>query len=127
MSPNTEYIGDEAPEAVTMTTYKNADGSHVAGEYAYVTDMAWWEEDDWIVPTEVIRQEWVQTEAERFWFLPPIFGECEIEDAEPCEEDAYLWLKEPNGGPWMRVCHHHSDQLLTEGWTTNGRSADASI
>ena len=58
-----------------MTTYRNADGEPVAGEYEWVTEMDWWEESDIDQPCDVLKQEWVCQSTEVIHLTPT--GWCE--------------------------------------------------
>ncbi len=40
----------------TLTTYERADGEPIAGEFDFVTQLEWFEDDD--EPTELIKRTW---------------------------------------------------------------------
>jgi len=93
---------------VTMTTYKQADGEPVGGEYSFVTDLDHF--DECWRPVEVVEQVWVQAATRTFWQFPVTVYSCEIEDQEPCDEDAVAWEQVDDDGTWMQVCEQHRTQ-----------------
>ena len=47
---------------VTMTTYRRADGELIAGDFEFVMQLDWFEDD--YEPTDLIKETWVRTAAE---------------------------------------------------------------
>ena len=95
-------LGDPPPSLAT--TYKRADGETVGDDYGWVTDLEFFEADE--EPVELVVETWNRATVRRFWHLPPVLGSCEIEDAEPCDDDATSWWRSPDG-EWLRVCEEH--------------------
>ena len=64
---------------VTMTTYRRADGESTAGEFDWVTQLEWFEDDD--EPTDLIKETWVRVASE-----PITVNPREPEEEEPDDE-----------------------------------------
>ena len=78
---------------VTMTTYKRADDELVYGEYGWVTDLEYFEEERYDqAGVKIIKEAWVRTEVEEihlhpddcWWCMKPWHGEGYC-DQEPDE------------------------------------------
>lgn len=74
-----------------MTTYRNADGSLIDGEFGWVGELDFWDEADLDEPTEVVKQVWICQSTETIRLLPTgwcdthalcCYGEHD-EDGEP--------------------------------------------
>jgi hypothetical protein len=84
-------------------TYRRADGEHIA-DYGWVVDLEAFDDDEY--PIELIEEVWERTSVRTFWHIPTALYACEIEDEEPCEEDAVIWWRSPDG-EWLQVCEAH--------------------
>jgi hypothetical protein len=87
-------------------TYRRADREAIV-DYGWVTDLDIFDDDE--QPVELIEETWRRTGARRFWHLPTALYSCEIEDQEPCEEDAIAWWRTPDG-VWLQVCVKHATE-----------------
>jgi hypothetical protein len=97
-----------APEVVeTMTTFKRADGELIAGDYGWVAEADGIADDE--TPVEVVEQRWTLAATRTFWILPELVGTCEIEDQEPCEDDAVAYCRTVDG-VWLATCAVHKWQ-----------------
>lgn len=68
------------------TTYEMADGSLVCGEYAFVTELEFF--DDNPEPTELVKAVWVLRSVEPYVVLPPGWEEFQADlAAERAEEE----------------------------------------
>jgi len=97
------------PKPSFHKTYRRADGEHIV-DYGWVTDVEILEDDEY--PVELIEETRAPPAVRRFWYLPTAYT-CEIEDQEPCEEDAVGWWQSPDG-KWSQVCQEHSDNLAVK-------------
>lgn len=100
-------------EARTMTTYKRYDGEMVAGEYGWVADIEFFEDDD--EPTKVVKEVWTLQSEEVLVVGGSALGECFVDyGAEECERDAVCWVEAPDG-ELFQVCEDHLGVFVTEG------------
>ena len=53
-------VVEEGPP--TMTTYKRVDGELICGEFGFVGELEWFEDDD--EPTELIKEVWIRQSIE---------------------------------------------------------------
>lgn len=89
-------------EVRTMTTYRRADGGDVIDEYAFVTGLEWFENDD--EPTELIKEVWVLQEESTVVVPDP--GCCTFDvDDDWCEADSVGWKK--IGDSFHPRCNDH--------------------
>ena len=94
-------------ERKTMTTYKRTDGEAFGLDFAWATDMESVESEveDRDDPLEFTEEVWVRVSVRHFFQFPTAFT-CQIEDREPCEEDAVGWWRSLDG-VWLSVCDGH--------------------
>jgi len=50
----------------TMTTYRREDGEYICGEYSFVTELEWFEDDD--ESTELVKETWVLVSSEHLTY-----------------------------------------------------------
>lgn len=97
----------------TMTTYKRYDGELIAGEYGWVADVEFFEDDD--EPTKVVKEVWKLQSTEVVVVGGRAVGECFVNYGdEECERDAVSWVEAPDGD-FFQVCEDHLDVFVTEG------------
>lgn len=56
-------------EPTTMTVYRRADGERIWGEYAYVHDLEFFENED--EPVKLIKELWILGGRRRYTYRPP--------------------------------------------------------
>lgn len=86
-----------------MVTYKRADGDLIYGEFGWVCEPEYFEDDD--EPTEYVKETWVLQSSETFTHRPSGWEQCPL-----CGE----W------SGWTNDCidEHLAvlEEVLTEGW-----------
>lgn len=87
-------------DPVSMTTYKSVNGDPI-GEFSWVTDMEFFEDDD--EPVEVIEEVWRRVSTRTFWHLPFRLYDC---DVDWCDENATGWFEQAPGD-WSQRCEAH--------------------
>lgn len=103
---STEHPANTPPPSLKRT-YKRADGELIIDEYAWVTDLDQFDDEEY--PVELIEETWERASVRRFWHFPDKVYSCEIETGEgPCDEDAVKWWQSPDG-VWLQVCPKHRD------------------
>jgi len=87
--PTPVYIEVEVEAAETMTTYRRADGELVGGDYGWVADLEWFEEDEWgLEGVKVVKEVWTLTVTEEIHLHPEECWSCEKPwHAETCNEE----------------------------------------
>jgi hypothetical protein len=95
-----------------MTAYRRADGEPIAGEYRWILDLDLID-DDLSAPVELVEEVWILFSSRPRWRQPMPAGTCEVEDQEPCEEDAVAWARTPDG-VWLMVCTDHQTRFAVE-------------
>lgn len=85
-----------------MITFKRADGELI-DDHGWVTSLDYF--DDYDYPVELVEERWERKAISQYWHLPQRFYTCEIEDKEPCDEDAVAWWRTSDG--WLQVCEKH--------------------
>lgn len=87
--PVPAYLGTRRQAEVTMTTYRRADGELIYGEYGWVADIEYF--DDQRLDMEgvkIVREVWARTEVEEIHLHP---DECFVCDrpwhGETCDEE----------------------------------------
>ena len=89
-------------------TYRRADREPIV-DYGWVTELDILDDDE--APIELIEEVWERKSVRRFTHFPShAFWTCEIEDQEPCEEDAEAWWQSPDG-VWLQVCAQHNEKV----------------
>lgn len=69
-------MADDKP--VTMTTFKRADGEMIYGEYGWVADLEYFEEERYDqTGVKIVKEVWVRTEVEEIHLHPPECYSCE--------------------------------------------------
>ncbi len=101
-----------------MDTFRRADGELIDDEYKWVGDLDG-VADGLFRPEAFVQETWHRSHFRVFWLLPEVMGSCELEDREPCEEDAITWWRTPDG-EWLQVCSLHdpgegTDILVCQG------------
>jgi hypothetical protein len=86
-------------------TYKRADGDTIGDDWGWITDTDVLDNDEY--PSQLIEETWERVAVRKFWHFPHGLYACEIEDEEPCEEDAVAWWREGESGSWLQVCEEH--------------------
>jgi hypothetical protein len=89
------------PKPSFTKTYRQADGEAVADEYGWVTDLDYFDDDEY--PVELIEETWERTTVRRFWHVPTTLYTCQFGN---CEEDAVAWSQGPERD-WGQVCQEH--------------------
>ena len=91
--------------AQRRTTYRNADGEPVVGEYSFVDGTEWWEDDDQL--SDVVKEVWVLASAETL-HLPENLVQSAEGPCIYCDEDRdggadvgciADWHEEPSSPP----------------------------
>ncbi len=90
-------------QQTTMTTYKRADGDLICGEFGWVADIEYFDDDD--EPTELVEEVWVRQSVRTFTKRPSNYEQCPL-----CGE----W------SGWAADCTDEHlavlEEVLTEGW-----------
>lgn len=90
--------------AERMTTYKRADGELISGEYGWVGDIEYFDDDEHYTPVEIVEEVWERTASRTFWRFPPLYT-CEADD--DCDEDSVVWKQ--RGESWVQACDKHRE------------------
>lgn len=67
---------NDTDQAVIKTTYKRADGDLICGEFSYVEDLEYFEDDD--EPTELVEEVWVRQSVRMFTQRPLGDEQCPL-------------------------------------------------
>jgi hypothetical protein len=78
---------DPPPAIERMTTYKRADGELI-GEYGWVTDLDWFDNDDGIwEPIELVEEVWWRESTRSLTYTPPGWTPHEDDEDEDDEDE----------------------------------------